>query len=111
MNVDDKQLNRENRWLRKTFKIFNDAYFNGAIETPVIIQYSDIKNSGESVVNNDGTKEINIHIGLLDFRKLSCTVLLHEMAHLYVGCELQHGIRWSGQIERLYMIGAYEELL
>jgi chitinase len=46
------------------------------------------------------------------------TTLLHEMAHLYVGCSTNwdgrfngHGERFNKEIDRLYALGAFRKLI
>ena len=38
-------------------------------------------------------------------------VLLHEMAHAHLGRKAAHGPRFKAEIDRLYSLGAYRELL
>lgn len=105
-----------NKQLRKAFRCYNKLYFNNQLEEPDIVRYSNITNEGASGLTTwqtQGATKIQIHSGLKKFEKLSCIVLLHEMAHLAVGldCIEQHGIRYQAEIYRLIMAGAYDSLL
>lgn len=79
--------------LESLFDLFNDYYYNGELERPIISIQQDPKNScygwcttykAWSTTDNEEFYEINICAEYLNrtFPEI-CSTLLHEMAHLY----------------------------
>ena len=71
------------------------------------------KCAGLAIIFPDNTTALRIDKKLIEFNKLTRTVLLHEMAHISAGLESdeEHNFRWGAEIDRLYREGAYDELL
>lgn len=95
--------------LRKYFREFNELYFSNKVPEPDILKYkhmpkSDGECSGDTVyVDSD----------LQTHRRLTKLVLLHEMIHLLLGEDYlpEHGQKFAVEMQRLWNIGAFEDLL
>ena len=96
----DKEMTVTNeiKKLEHAFEVFNNHFYNGELETPVIQFYADTKEKTrgwvtiQDVWNGSGRKckELNIcaNCGDVDMSEIYAT-LLHEMAHVY---NIEHGI-------------------
>ena len=111
---------RYDRRLKNWFRAYNRAYFENSLPDPKILRYTELKDAAGVTHYEEGginrvPQEILIHSALRYFPRISQTILLHEMAHVSIncvgGCHVFHGMRWQAEILRLFMAGAYEELL
>jgi predicted metal-dependent hydrolase len=98
-----------NNDLREAYRRFNKVYFNDSLPKKLSVQFvpsSELDGDwGEE--NDDG---IVINEKLQTVPDFAFIVLLHEMAHVKAP-QNSHGHRWSGVIDSLYRMGAYDELL
>ena len=83
--------------LEKLFRLLNEDFFDGQLETPIITIQSTPRAYGHysvhpiwTVNGQENRHEINIGAGTLD-REIEYTVatLLHEMVHMYNGTVLK----------------------
>jgi hypothetical protein len=82
-------LDGTNRSLQQLYRAYNRAYFRDKLDHRI---------------------RIVIDRRLKPLRRFRCWVLLHEMNHVYVGPEKEHGHAFDGGIFRLVRVGAFAGL-
>ena len=111
---------RKDKWLRGSYDIFNDKYYDNKLPEDIKVFY------GTPVDSDDAhwdpvKREIVVNKDLRTHDSLALICLLHEMAHVkmdeecYIGGttlkDPHHGMRYQAEIDRLYKVGAYDGLL
>lgn len=105
---------KANYRLRKSFDDNNELFFNNQLERPTILEYRRLRDAaGETTYLDDGMTSLVIHEDLIKFERLTEIVLLHEMAHIANGRNYKpdHGLLHDAELHRLYLSGAYADLL
>ncbi len=105
--------------LQKTFRIFNDRYFNNRIPSHTKVRYGKPKKNADAHYDPN-TNEIIINKDLAEHNTIVFICLLHEMVHAkldttYIGSAVDenphHGMIFQAEIYRLVNAGAYDGLL
>ena len=106
------------KWLEKQYADANKAYFYGALPTFVKFAIREKMSSlGETSRYTDTNGVLlyhSIEISRLVTncgKRMTMIILLHEMNHLLVGVDANHGKKWQEARVRLMHTGAYDDVL
>lgn len=102
--------------LRRMFRQLNKMRFGNMLEEPDVIRFADLAEeelSGHVTETTQAPTVLEIDHGLKTYPSLTTIVMLHEQAHLGVGCGYHpmHGTAFQAEIYRLMQSGAYDGLL
>jgi hypothetical protein len=118
MNRDKrKKIKFTDIWLRKQFEHLNYRFFSNRIPSTIKVKYADLTKDNANGIWSMEEAELLIDPCLKKVGELlTLCVLLHEMIHAdlayqgYKGypCDGGHGMRFQGEIVRLWNAGAFD---
>lgn len=94
--------------LKRAFNLYNRKYFNNELPVDTSVIWCPLHK--ENGTCTPSLKEIRICTTLMSSPKLMRIILLHEMIHLK-SPRLTHGKGFKAEKDRLYTLGAYDDLL
>lgn len=97
------------RDLKKTYSSFNRKYFDNKLPKSMVVRFGRLSYQDYGEYDPDGI--ITISSSISHIAEMIMTTLLHEMAHVAVGPQAEHGMIWQSKIVELFNQGAYDGLL
>ena len=106
----------DNKWLRKRTRFLSQHYFHGTIPDDLVVEFGDSgeHNAGCTCFDSNGDVEkVIVDSQLSHFPKIATCILLHELAHVYLGQaeKAHHGPLFRKELQRLLEAGAFSSYL
>jgi hypothetical protein len=108
------------KWLLKRFIEYNSAYFDGLVPSNIRVRFGKPSKTANAEFDSEMREividDVDRKNGNQRYIKIN---LLHEMVHAYLDVQgyighmsdPAHGMRFQGELCRLFRIGAYDGLL
>jgi hypothetical protein len=99
------------RNLNQLFNYYNKKYFNNQLKISGIVFIKLKRGHASTSFFSDAYPIIYMGSHLKKFGRLTCIVLLHEMAHCANKYTVSHDLEFRKTIKKLFKLGAYDDLL
>ena len=103
------KLKATNRSLVHLYRVFNRAYFGNKLDNGVAVRFGKSTQSPWMGCYVEEFETIYINPALRRFKRVTCMVLLHEMAHVATPGK-GHGHKFQRMMHALADCGAFENL-
>jgi hypothetical protein len=104
-----------NKQLWIFYSYFNKTFWDGKMPVPMVLVFDKIKEGDDAQMQfmDSGSVRIRINRDYRNHPDMAAIALLHEMIHVSMGPDYHgdHGTRFQAEKHRLFMAGAYDQIL